>query len=273
VNTSGKTWITIGLLTLLLAACAPSEGAIQTAIGQTQAANPTATPPPTQAPTGTATATALPTATATTAAATTGKATPAGATATQQPKSDGRVIDVNPVELILTKQDMPADGLYFLPIGGAYGPITNAEVVAGMTPDRRKAYLSSSGRIYGYETELQRGSYKYAGPPDVRNQVVIYESGADASAAVAADADCTRFEGFDPSTKGFSIGDTSVVCVQDANGMIAYWLAFAFRNQVVVIEGAGTKAETELAFFQALAERQLAILQEQPLSDSVTFTP
>jgi hypothetical protein len=142
-----------------------------------------------------------------------------------------------------------------------------------MAPERRKAYLSSSGRIYGYETELQRGSYKYAGPPDVRNQVVIYATGAGASAAVAADADCARFAGFDPDTKGFSIGDTSVLCVQDANGRIAYWLAFAYRNQVAVIEGAGTKAETELAFFQALAEKQLAILQEQPLSSAVTFTP
>jgi hypothetical protein len=194
-------------------------------------------------------------------------------TPTPQPKSDGQVIDVNPMGLILTKQDMPADGHYFLPIGGAYGPTTNAEVVAGMAPERRKAYLSSSGRIYGYETELQRGSYKYAGPPDVRNQVVIYATGADASAAVAADADCARLEGFDPDTKGFSIGDTSVLCVQDADGRIAYWLAFAFRNQVAVIEGAGTKAETELAFFQALAEKQLAILQEQPLSGSVTFAP
>ena len=269
---NGKTWLIAATLTLLLAACAPSQGAIETAIAQTQAANPTATPLPTQAPTGTATA--LPAATATTAPPTTGKATPAGATATLQPKSDGRVIDVNPMELILTKQDMPADGHYFLPIGGAYGPITNAEVVAGMAPERRKAYLSNSGRIYGYETELQRGSYKYAGPPDVGNQVVIYATGADASAAVAADADCARLEGFDPAnTKGFSIGDTSVLCVHDADGRIAYWLAFAYRNQVAVIEGSGTKAETELAFFQALAEKQLAILQQQPLSDAVTFAP
>ena len=268
---------------LLLAACAPaapSAEAVQTAIAQTQAAQPaqptatsTLAPPPTSAPTpvpvpaGKATLPPPPTNLP-------GKPNlPANPTLSVKSTPGVGVIDVNPAELILAKPDFPIEGHYYLPIGGTYGPVTNSEAASALGAARRKRYLASSGRIHGYEAEFARGSSRLAAPDTVYNQVVLYDTADAARAAVEADADCAHFEGMSPQNVATKLADAVVACRQDNNGLVDYRMEFSYHNLVAVIEGWGSKAETEEAFFQALAQKQLEIFQAQPLAETVRFAP
>lgn len=250
--------IGIVICSALLASCAPSSAVIETAIAQTQVARPLATFTAVPSLTPTPSFTLLPSPSPTT----TPTATP-----------DLRVIDVNPKKLILTKEQMPLDGQYYHPQGWAFGPVTNSEIVAGWTVEKGQEYLAKSGRIYGYETEFRRGSPGLVAPPDVWNEVVIYSTNAGATGSVADDLDCTRLNnGYKPA-KDFTIGDISAICVRKTNGQLDYWLSFAYRNQLAVIEGWGNETEIKPEFFKALAEKQLAIFKAQPLSETVTFAP
>jgi hypothetical protein len=259
---------------VLLSACAPaapSVEAIQTAIAQTLTAQPMTTS--TLAPAPTSTPIAVPTETppAPHIKATPNEATPAKTSSGKATPGVG-LIDINPGDLILSKADFAVEGRYYLPIGGIYGPVTNAE--AGSPPALETGKeVARTGRIHGYEAEFARGSSKLAAPDRVWNEVVLYGTAEAARAAVEADANCDRFEGMSPANVEVKMGEAVVACRQDNNGQVDYRLAFSYLNLVAIIEGWGDKAETDPAFFEALAQKQLAIFQAQPLSETVRFVP
>src|SRR5262245_7678052 len=113
-------WIGIGICLLGIAACAPSHEVMNTAIAQTQAAQPTAT--------WTLTYTASP--------APTPSETPA-----PSPTPDTRVIDINPKELLLGKSNLPPEGEYFVPGPSWTSPATNSEIVSEWTVQEGQEYL------------------------------------------------------------------------------------------------------------------------------------
>lgn len=250
--------ISIVLFAALLVACAPaapSVESVQTAIAQTQAANPTATLPA-------ATPTASPVPTATPTLTLTPTATP-----------DLRVIDINPRDLVLSKEDLPPEGKYYQPTGWAYGPVTNSEIISSWTVEEGQAYIARSGRVQGWETEFGRGSSKAVLPDDIWNEAVIYETGAAASAAVVEDQDCTRFDDTSPVKIEFTIGDIVAICMErDVNG-VHYILVFAYRNALGMFHVWGSEVEVTPLILRSLAEKQLGNFMQQPLSEEVTFAP
>lgn len=243
----------------LISACvpsAPSAEVIQTAIAQTQAADPTVTSVPTLSPTPSPTL--APSATPTSSPT----ATP-----------DQRVIDVNPKKLVLTKADFPSDGQYFLPSGGSYGPVTNSEIVASWTVERGQEYLAKSGRIYGWETDFVRGSNNSITPDWVWNEIVLYKTSKSPKSVIKEDANCASFVGLKEVNVDFSFGDASIVCAQDRNGELYYLFEIAYRNLIIRIDATGSEVEMGIPFFQGLTKRQLEKIDAQTLSNEVTFTP
>jgi hypothetical protein len=252
-----RTLLPLSAALVILSACAPaapSEGAIQTAIAETQALQSSPTPSPVR----TSTATAAPTDTP---------------TPTASPTPDARVVDVNPKNLVLTKADLPQEGAYFLPAGWPFGPVTNAEIIAAWTVEEGQEYVAKSGRIYGWETEFARGSSKVVAPQDIYNEVVIYSTPDRAVAVVKEDAGCSRFEGYREQELDAQIGDASLLCVSTWNGLPIYRLEAAYRNLIIVLSIYGNENEVSVEFLEDLAQKQLSILERQPLSESVTFRP
>jgi len=252
---------------LLLAACAPatpSADAVQTAIAQTLTAQPTATANSTPAPAPTSTLAPVPT----------GKPLlPGKVTPTPKGGPDLQVVDADPRRLVLGKRDLPTGAGYYLPAGSANGPVTNAEVVAARTVEEGQDYIERSRRIYGWEVELGRGASAFDTPDGLRNEVVLFQTAEGARSALDEEVDCAPLVDVTTGKPGVSLGDAAAVCTLEQNGQTTYALVFSYRNLLSVIEGWGSGKEIDPAFFEALAQKQLEIFQEQPLADTVTFTP
>src|SRR5574340_782228 len=146
-------------LILLLAACAPSAEAVQTAIVATQLAAATEAPTHTPAPTGTPTAPPTPT-------------------------PDLRVLMIDPRELMLSAEDLPPEGKYILPGQDWAGVLHNQKIINQWGAEEATKYLNATGRVDGWWVDYLRTSSKAAVPEEVYNNVVLYQSAHGAQVAL-----------------------------------------------------------------------------------------
>jgi hypothetical protein len=251
------------IVVLFVSGCQPSETAIQTALAQTQAANPTSTftpIPSTETPTTTPTATSTATSTET-------------PTITPSPTPDLRVIQLDPKEFLLQKLDLPLDAKYYLPGPGWTDPVTNEEIVGGWTVEKGRAYLAETGRINGWEIDYKRGSNIVIAPEEIYNEAVLFKTTAGAQIVITKydDRYITEY-GYTEVPNPPEIGDTTRVFIykkMQSSGEYRIWyeIDFSYLNYVQVVTGYGWEHEVKPEYVENIARILLAKLQAAPLSN------
>lgn len=258
-----RTWISLFLVVVFLAGCtaAPSEGAVQTAIAQTQLADPSATPLPSP------TATLEPTSTHTPTPLLTETPTPT-------PTPDLRIIDVDPKSILLTKAEMPADGRYYIPNETWMSIHLNSEVVSGWTVEVGRNYLEKSGRILGWWVDYLRGSTTVRMPEVVMINVVKYRTAEGAHwTATNFSRDITQPEdGWKKIENPIDFGDlnntvTKSKITSGGDKIIQYELSYTYRNFGVFIIGYGLEKDVSIEFVNNIGRAILKKLEAAPLSD------
>ncbi len=246
------------IVVLFVSGCQPSETAIQTAIAQTQAANPTSTftpIPPTETPTETPTVTPTET-----------------PTITPSPTPDLRVIQLDPKDFLLQKSDLPLDAKYYLPNELWIGPLHNEQIVSAWTVEKGREYLAETGRLDGWWIAFDRGSNTVIAPQNMYDNVIMYKTAEGAQIVITKFDD--RFVEFDYTEikDPPKIGDLSRAFVwkeMQSSGeyRVAYRISFCYRNYVHEVEGWGWEHEVKPEYVENIARILLARLQAAPLSN------
>lgn len=250
------------IFSLLVASCAPGQ-----LLGPTITPSPTNTPTP--LPTSTPTATFTPTSTPT--------ATPTS-TVTPSPTPDIRVIDINPEDLLLKRDDLPAEAGYYLPNSGWISPHRNFEIVGAWGAEKGKAYIERTGRVDGWWVTYNRGSTVVIAPQQIYDNVVLYKSQQGALTVLTEYGTCTKSEDFTLVESAPVFGDSSSTCIwrqMQSNGKnrIEYRIEFVYRNVFHGVSGWGWESEVRPEYIEQIAQTLLAKLQALPLSQEVTFKP
>ena len=269
------------IVTLMIISCskAPSDSAIQTAIAKTRdvevdsmtkTVNPTATytiaPSLTLTSTPSPSATPMPTNTPT-------------LTVTPTVTPDIRVIDVDPKEFLLTRQDLPSEAKYYLPNSNWISPHRNSEVVSGWGVDEGRKYLAETGRIDGWWVYYLRGTVTVIAPEEVYDNVVIYKTVEGALLVITKYSSCSdRDTGYIELETAPKIGDYSKTCVStemqsSGENRVWYRIEFVYRNYYHDIVGYGWENDVEPKFVESIALVLLKKLQNAPLSEEVKYSP
>lgn len=259
------------LLVGLLTACSsgPSEDAIQTAIQQTQAANPTSTS--TSEPTRTPTETPRPTVTATSTPTATETPTE---TPTATPTPDLRIIKEDPQKLLLVPEDLPKEAQYFLPNSGWISPHRNSEILSGWGVEEGREYLERTGRIDGWWVYYARGSKTITAPEEIYCNVIMYQTAEGARITVdeynliLSSRDKGRYSFVEDVS--IDVGDTNAFMwtkemQPSGKNKVNYRLEFSYRNYVVALGFYGWEYDVTMEFVEDTARTMLEKLEAAPL--------
>ena len=242
------------ILVLPMAGCGTSEEQIQTAIAQTEAANPTATDLviPTSTLTPTPTVTLTPTDTTTPTLTPTDKPTP---TATP----DLRVIIIEPRHFQLEARDLPSEGRYYMPSGGM-SPHLNSEIISGWGVEEGKAYLAETGRVSGYWSEFYRGTSTVQMPAEASCNIVQYKNSEGAELLITKYSRLfggIREDGINwiKSNVDMDLGDINEAFYEKwtlSGGEVAvdYRINVVFRNYVFACYGIGYESDVAHEFVE-----------------------
>jgi len=239
-----KKLLLVLFIAIILGACAPSESAVNTAIAQTQAANPTPTftPKPTFTPTPTITPTITP---------------------SPSPTPDLRVIKIEPKEFLLKADDLPPEGKYYLPASDWISPHHNSEIIQSMGAEKGKAYINETERVDGWIVSYKRRAKNTPLPVEMYDNVIMYQS----SNGVAIFMDkYAPIQGYIEIETAPTIGDKSQTYMLKKDGNIDYVIIFAYRNYVHRVAGFGLEADVSPTIMENIARLLLKKLQEAPLS-------
>jgi hypothetical protein len=250
-----RIWIVVTLCVVILAACAPSTAAVNTAIAQTQAANPTVTN--TTQPTKTNTP--LPAATPT-------------FTASPSPTPDLRIIKIEPKGFLLAKDEIAPGGKFFLPGPGWISPSHNEEVVAVRTVEEGRKYLAETGRIDGWYVTYKRGNNGVNMPEEVSNSVIEFGSaqGAQILLNKYLPSDLLK-DGYAEIENPPSIGDATKIFMKreiqsGGDTRVIFIMAFTYLNYYDEIDLWGWESDISQDFARVLSELQLGKFKSAPLS-------
>ena len=267
---------TIILITLgfMLMGCGSSEKAIQTAIAETEAANPTTTS--TQAISETPTITPSPTFTLTPSETPTVTASPTK-TETPTPTPDLRVIAIESKAFLLTSDDLPKEAKYYLPNSNWISPHHNSEIISGWGEEKGRAYLAESGRIDGWWVWYDRGTKTVIAPANVYHNIIQYKTAKGAQISITKhncivrnDCDAYSFVERDYSDLGdVSIGMINKEMQSNGKNRVWYYVETAYRNYVSVVAGWGWEDEVEYEYVENIARIALEKLKAAPLVDSI----
>jgi len=267
---------TIILITLgfMLMGCGSSEKAIQTAIAETEAANPTTTS--TQAISETPTITPSPTFTLTPSETPTVTASPTK-TETPTPTPDLRVIAIESKAFLLTSDDLPKEAKYYLPNSNWISPHHNSEIISGWGEEKGRAYLAESGRIDGWWVWYDRGTKTVIAPANVYHNIIQYKTAKGAQISITKhncivrnDCDAYSFVERDYSDLGdVSIGMINKEMQSNGKNRVWYYVETAYRNYVSIVAGWGWEDEVEYEYVENIAQIALEKLKAAPLVDSI----
>jgi hypothetical protein len=269
-----KTFIVEILIFLIfLTSCAPSQGAIQTAIAQTNAAEPTtlkatSTPiPPT--PTNTNTPTEIPTQTQ---------------TVTSTP--DIRVIEIDPQNFLIKQEELPIEARYFIPNQSGMSLQTNTEIISDRGVEEGREYVINTGRITGWYVDRIRGVRSVLAPDEVYNFVGMYRTSQGAQLALLEynTLKTNPMDGWKPVNIEMELGDNNIVYTRKevnsgGNFDVVYVIEFTYRNFIVQVVTLGLEKDVTHEFSENVARTILTKLQNAPLvnpneaSFSITPTP
>jgi len=237
-----KQRILLAVMILLLVACAPSPQTIQTAIAQTQAANPTSTftlPPtntPTEKPTQTPTETP---------------------TIIPSPTLDLLLLQVNLKNFLLQKADLPQDDHYAKYIMGRNSmyqiPNDNVNI------ENSVFYVKETGRIDGWTVYYGIYTSNFGWAELIQDNVTLYQTSAGAQLAISkySQAIINKYtEEINPPV----IGDFTRSFYNNSG---VYEIVFSYRNISHEVWGYGT--ENEIIDLRNVVQSLLARLQTSPL--------
>jgi hypothetical protein len=246
----------------LAQACAPSGPSIATAIAQTAAARPTDIPLPTPTVPPAPTATPEP-----------------SPTPLPSPTPDLRVIDTDPRNLLLIREDLPPEAKYFLPNSTWISPHRNSEVVSGWGVEEGRTYLEQTGRIDGWWVSFERGTSTVNSPEEIYDNVVLYRTAEGAMLVMEEFSSCknpdNEYSLVDPAP---AIGDATNACVHkemqsSGENRVTYRIEFVTRNVYHAVVGWGWEREVKGDYIADVARVLLAKVEQAPLASEVTFTP
>jgi hypothetical protein len=228
--------ILLVLVILLLVACTPSPQAIQTAIAQTQIANPTSTftPPPTNTPTETPTIIPSPTATL-----------------------DLLLIQFNLKDFLLKKSDLPQDShyaKYVMGVNSLYIIPNDSIKIANSV-----SYLKESGRIEGWTVYYGVYSSNFGWLELLVDEVTLFQTSAGAQLSISKYSQAVAnqlTEEINPPV----IGDFTRAFYNSSN---SYEIDFSYRN--ITHKLAGYNAGNVIIDNRNIALNLLARLQASPL--------
>jgi len=274
-----KYWFIFLISLFLLTACSqspstPSEAVIQTAIAQTQAANPTSTN--TTEPRNTLTPTATPTEnpTATPPDTPTPTDTPT-VTPSPTPTPDLRIIKEDPEHFLLLPEDLPKETYFHIPGTGYKSPHRNAEIISGWGREKGLEYLERTGRIDGWWVVYQRGTDSVRAPEEVYHNIIMYGSIEGAQITVMEynllvsdwrDSDWVEAD------QEIIVGDTNVLMVKkimqpSGKNRISFRFESSYRNYVSVIEIWGWEDDVTYEFLENASKAVIAKLEAAPLHE------
>lgn len=210
-----KRQLSIVIIFLFLIACTPSGRAIQESIPETQIAVPTFT------------ATTIFTFTPSPIPSLTPTATP-----------DLRIITLKADRFLLSVDDLPADGQYFIHSGDMGRSVSNEEMGNRLGAGGQRL-VEQAGRIEGWWVSYSRGANKYPGPLVISN--TVDKCSSSQGARMLADLSAT-YGGFIRMPDTPQIGDYSLETSQESDaipGYKYYRIAFMYRNYVEVLDGYG----------------------------------
>jgi hypothetical protein len=256
--------ISILIIVLLLSACTaetPSASQIETAIAQTQAANPTSTP--TEKPTSTEVPTNTPEPTATSTPEPTATFTPEP---TPSPTPDVRIIVGNPEDYILLPEDLP--NKYILNRGDST-PHINSEILSARGIEDGKAYLEATGRLGGWIIWYECVESTAIAPDWIRSYIVMYDSIDGPDIAMLPEWN-TVYEGYETIDLDLKLGEWNRVSVykeRQASGkyFLRYVIEFTYRNIWAEIYGSGIESDVRHEYLENAARAVLEKLEAAPL--------
>ncbi|MAT43277.1 MAG: hypothetical protein CL609_13135 [Anaerolineaceae bacterium] len=259
-----KKLILLFVLGCLLTSCnaQPNENQIQTAIAQTQAAQPTETATSTPLPSLTPTATQTPTLEPTN--------TPEP---TFTPTPDLRIITADPRDFLWEKKDLPAEGLYTIPNAGWMGINTNEEVISSWTVEEGREYILDTGREVSWFVAFSRGTRAVALPEEIFVNVVRYKTAEGAYLAqtkynLASRDDYDEWELLD---RDLDLGDYNEAYLykertSGGDYLVFYRVYFCYKNFGVDLYGYGYERDVQYEFVESLAQIVLDKLKTAELS-------
>lgn len=250
-----KKFLLIITIVLILAACAPSFQTTQTAIAQTQAANPTSTftsVPPTETPTETPTE---------------------APTITPLPVLDPLSLQVNLKEFLVQKSDLPLLANY-TPYFDSPFTVSNESFSQSMGINGNE-YLSETGRIDGWEVlvHFEGDPYLAIAPLSIYSDVVLFQTieGAQLAITKYSDRYVTEY-GFTEDINPPKIGDVTRVFYMryqekpdSSQYSLKYIINYSYRNVSQTMQESGVERNVDPIFVMDIAQRLLARLQASPL--------
>ena len=274
-----KHWLIFQISLFLLAACSqsfptPSEADIQTAIAQTQAANPISTnsPEPTITLTPTATPTETPTNTPTNTPTPTDTPT---VTLSPTPTQDLRVIKEDPEHFLLLPEDLPEEAYFHIPGAGYKSPHRNSEIISGWGREKGLEYIEKSGRVDGWWVVYQRGTDSVRVPEEVFHNIIMYETVNGAQLTILEyNRLVENFGQLDWSeiNQKIDVGDLSILMERkimqpSGKNRVTYRLETSYRNYVSIIETWGWEDDITYEFLEQAARVVIAKLEAAPLHE------
>jgi hypothetical protein len=251
-----KKFFLIITIVLILAACAPSFQTTQTAIAQTQAANPTSTfttVPTTETPTERPTETP---------------------TITHLPALDLLSLQVNLKEFLVQKSDLPLLANYTPYFSDSPINISNASASQSFGGNGDE-YLAETGRMDGWEVNIHyEGDANLAiAPLSIYSNVTLFKSTEGAQLAMTKYSDRYGSEyGFTEAINPPEIGDgnrTFYMRYQEKTNSSEYSLKyifeFSYRNVLWTLQESGMERNVDPVFIWDIAQRLLTRFQASPL--------
>ena len=257
-------------LVMVFSACSPSQAAVQTAIAQTMAANPTAiptstdtpSPVPTNTPTVTLTYTITPSQTPT-------------VTFTTTPTPDVRIIDSDPRKFLLAQEDLPKEGLYYIPGPDWTSINTNEEVISNRGIEKGREYVINTGRVTGWWLGYNRGTLAVKMPKEIYSGVYLFKTARGAQLAM------TKYNSLESNPtqpyiyikRKMDLGDANTTYAFykiDAGGQknTDYFIDFTYRNVWVSVDGFDYKEDyVPPELIENLARAIHKKLQDAPLTN------
>jgi len=249
--------ILLPVLVVALASCAPKPQAPTPIPTSTPTIAPSATPPPTDTPTP---------------------------VPTPSPTPDLRVYDINPRQLLMTKDDLLKDpelkkDRYYLPNQLWIARLTNAKIVSEWTVQKGTEYLAATGRVEGWSVWYNRGTTAVVAPEEIGDNVVLFRTSEGALTLLDRFGNCKSLDTeYTLVESSFKLGDGTNVCQwkemqSGGENRVVYAIEFVNRNVYHRVAGWGWENEIR----PDLIEKVAAILNDNlmalPLSAKETYEP
>jgi hypothetical protein len=181
------------------------------------------------------------------------------------------VIQNEPKEFLLQKNELPAAGKYYLPGSGWTSPSHNEEVVAIRTVEEGRKYLQETGRIDGWWVAYRRGTNGVNMPEEVYNSVIQFRTAEGAQVLLNKYLiQDLEEDGYTELDNPPQIGDATRIFIKKetqtgGDNRVRLLLSFTYLNYYSEIELWGWESDVDQEFAQDLCELQLMKFQEAPL--------